>query len=170
MVSRTPSRRARIDRIEAEAEALIRDPGDRAFHEARLREHEASSGAIARDWADVALRATRAAGSASHLNSVGDEYLFRARSRTGRGARASTLFGARRQAQARCRPDSTAVPDSISRHRVRFRTLDIEGSRDSRVRCVRRHHRRRNGPAAAYDGRIANTRSRRPRSFQATES
>ena len=38
-----PSKRARFDRIDAEAEALIRDLGDQAYHEARRREHEASS-------------------------------------------------------------------------------------------------------------------------------
>ena len=57
------SRRARNQRIEAEAEALIRDLGDRAFHEARRREHEASSDASASDWAEVALAVARKTGS-----------------------------------------------------------------------------------------------------------
>jgi hypothetical protein len=57
------SRRARNQRIEAEAEALIRDLGDGAFHEARRREHEASSDAIAGDWAEVALAVARKTGS-----------------------------------------------------------------------------------------------------------
>jgi hypothetical protein len=52
-------RRARNQRIEAEADALIRDLGDGAFHEARRREHEASSDAIAGDWAEVALAVAR---------------------------------------------------------------------------------------------------------------
>ncbi len=62
MVSWAPSRRARMVRIEAEAEALIRDHGDRAYHEARRREHEASSDAIAEDWALVARAVARQTG------------------------------------------------------------------------------------------------------------
>jgi hypothetical protein len=68
MVSWAPSRRARTERIEAEAEALIRDLGDRAYHEARRREHEASSDAIAEDWALVARAVARQTGSRIGLN------------------------------------------------------------------------------------------------------
>jgi hypothetical protein len=68
MMSWAPRRRARIERIEAEAEALIRDLGDGAYHEARRREHEASSDEIARDWADVALAVARQTGSRIGLN------------------------------------------------------------------------------------------------------
>jgi hypothetical protein len=57
------SRRARNQRIEAEAEALIRDLGNGAFHEARRREHEASSDTIASEWAEVALAVARKTGS-----------------------------------------------------------------------------------------------------------
>ncbi len=84
-----PSRRARIERIEAEAETLIRDLGDQAYQEARRREHEASSDAIAEDWALVAQAVARKTGSRVGLNlsnSVGDEHLLRAGSRAGRGA------------------------------------------------------------------------------------
>jgi len=63
-----PSRRARIERIEAEAEALIRDLGDQAYQEARRREHEASSDAIAEDWALVAQAVARKTGSRVGLN------------------------------------------------------------------------------------------------------
>jgi hypothetical protein len=63
-----PSRRARIERIDAEAEALIRDLGDRAYQEARRREHEASSDAIAEDWAEVARAVARKTGSRVGLN------------------------------------------------------------------------------------------------------
>jgi hypothetical protein len=55
MLSWLPYRRARIERIEAEAEALIHDFGSAAYGEARQREHEASSDAMARDWKSVAL-------------------------------------------------------------------------------------------------------------------
>ena len=68
MVSWAPSRRMRMERIEAEAEALIRDLGDRAYHEARRREHEASSDAIAEEWALVARAVARQTGSRIGLN------------------------------------------------------------------------------------------------------
>ena len=63
-----PSKRARMERIEAEAEALIRDLDDQAYHEARRREHEASSDAIAEDWALVAKAIARKTGSRVGLN------------------------------------------------------------------------------------------------------
>jgi hypothetical protein len=68
MNSWAPSKRARMERIEAEAEALIRDLGDQAYHEARRREHEASSDAIAEDWALVARAIARKTGSRVGLN------------------------------------------------------------------------------------------------------
>jgi hypothetical protein len=52
-------RRARIERIAAEAETLFCGLGVAAYSEARRREHEASSDAIAEDWALVALTARR---------------------------------------------------------------------------------------------------------------
>ena len=63
-----PSRRARTERIDAEAAALIRDLGDQAYQEARRREHEASSDAIAEDWALVARAIARKTGSRVGLN------------------------------------------------------------------------------------------------------
>src|SRR5277367_4140083 len=68
MVSWAPGRRARMERIETEAESLIRDLGDGAYHEARRREHEASSDAIAKDWALVAQAVARQRGSRIGLN------------------------------------------------------------------------------------------------------
>src|SRR5260370_7036533 len=59
MLSWLLRRRARIERIDAEAEALIRDLGEAAYSEARRHEHEASSDAIARDWGFVALAVSR---------------------------------------------------------------------------------------------------------------
>jgi len=58
-------RRARIERIdsEAEAEALILDFGEGAYDEARRRQHEASSDPIATDWGFVALAVARQIGS-----------------------------------------------------------------------------------------------------------
>ena len=63
-----PSRRVRTERIDAEAEGLIRDLGDQAYQEARRREHEASSDAIAEDWALVARAVARKTGSRVGLN------------------------------------------------------------------------------------------------------
>jgi hypothetical protein len=52
-------RRARITSIDAEAEALISGLGFDAYNEARRREIEASSDAIARDWDRVAQAIAR---------------------------------------------------------------------------------------------------------------
>ncbi len=68
MTTWAPSKRARSERIEAEADGLIRDLGDRAYQEARRREHEASSDAIAEDWALVAKAVARKTGSRVGLN------------------------------------------------------------------------------------------------------
>ncbi len=70
MLSWLRRRRARIERIEAEAEALIRDAGDRAYSEARRREHEASSDAIAKDWSRVALAVARKTGKRVGLDTA----------------------------------------------------------------------------------------------------
>ena len=68
MISWAPRRRARMERIEAEAEALISELGDRAYHEARRREHEASADEIADDWAHVARAIALKTGSRIGLN------------------------------------------------------------------------------------------------------
>jgi hypothetical protein len=68
MTTWAPSKRARSERIEAEADGLIRDLGDCAYQEARRREHEASSDAIAEDWALVAKAIARKTGTRVGLN------------------------------------------------------------------------------------------------------
>jgi hypothetical protein len=68
MAAWAPRKRARMERIEAEAEALIRELGHGAYHEARRREHEASSDATAEDWALVAREVARKTGSRVGLN------------------------------------------------------------------------------------------------------
>jgi hypothetical protein len=68
MTTWAPSKRARSERIEAEADSLIGDLGDRAYQEARRREHEASSDAIAEDWALVARAIARKTGTRVGLN------------------------------------------------------------------------------------------------------
>src|SRR5258708_39630358 len=68
MTTWAPSKRARNERVEAEADALIRDLGDQAYHEARRREHEARSDSIAEAWALVAKAIARKTGSPVRLN------------------------------------------------------------------------------------------------------
>ncbi len=70
MLSWLARRRARIQRIEAEAEALVRNLGDWAYSEARRREHEASSDAIAKDWSRVALVVARKTGKRVGLDAA----------------------------------------------------------------------------------------------------
>ena len=60
MVFGTSRRREKVERMEAAAEAPIRDLGDGAYHEALGREHEA---ALAKDWANVARAVARQTGS-----------------------------------------------------------------------------------------------------------
>ena len=55
-------RRARIERIETEADELIRLLGDDAFSEARWREHTASSSASAQEWNLIASAIARQTG------------------------------------------------------------------------------------------------------------
>jgi len=59
MFSWSPRQRVRIEHIDAEAEALINHFGVEAYSEARRREREASSDAIAEDWDRVALMVAR---------------------------------------------------------------------------------------------------------------
>jgi hypothetical protein len=70
MLSWLARRRARIARIDAEAETLIRDLGDRAYPEARRREREASSDQIAKDWGRVALAVARKTGKRIGLDTA----------------------------------------------------------------------------------------------------
>jgi hypothetical protein len=59
MLSWLSRQRARIEHIDAEAEALIGYYGAEAYSAARRRELEASSDAIAEDWDRVALMVAR---------------------------------------------------------------------------------------------------------------
>ncbi len=49
-----PRRRVRIEDIESEAEAMIREFGPAAYLEARRKGHQASSATMAKDWTRVA--------------------------------------------------------------------------------------------------------------------
>ena len=55
-------RRERIERIETEADELVRLLGDDAYSEARWREHTASSSASAQEWNLIALAIARQTG------------------------------------------------------------------------------------------------------------
>lgn len=68
MLSLLPHRRARIERIEAEAVALIRDFRDEAYSEARRREQEASFDAPAKYWGRVALAIAHKTGKRDDLH------------------------------------------------------------------------------------------------------
>src|ERR1700738_5317351 len=59
MLSWLSRQRARMERIEVEAETMIGDFGADAYFEARRREHESSSDAIAKDWDQIALAVAR---------------------------------------------------------------------------------------------------------------
>ena len=61
-------RRERLERVEAEANALILDLGATAYSQARRREHEASFNAMAREWNRVALAVARKTGQTVGLN------------------------------------------------------------------------------------------------------
>ena len=61
-------RRERLERVEAEADALILDLGATAYYLARRREHEASSDAMVRKWNRVALAVARKTGQTVGLN------------------------------------------------------------------------------------------------------
>ena len=67
MFSRLPRRFARIEQIDAEAEALIAYFGSAAYSEARQRQLQASSDAIAEDWSRVARAVARKTKAQSSL-------------------------------------------------------------------------------------------------------
>ena len=154
MTTWAPSKRARSERVEAEAESLIRDLGDLAYQEARRREHEASSDAIAEDWALVAKAIARKTGSRVGLNlidSTGDEHFLRAGSRAGRGPQGSTPSRARggTATHGGRRSHAAAVPDPVHGRRNRFHAFGLARRRDPRLRRLRRDHRRRDRRVAA---------------------
>ncbi len=68
MLSWVLRRRARIEHIDSEAEALLLDFGEGAYDEARRRQNEASSDAIATDWGFVALAVARQIGSRADVD------------------------------------------------------------------------------------------------------
>jgi hypothetical protein len=174
MLSWLPRRRARIESIEAEAEALVRDFGEAAYSAARRREREASSDEIARDWGFVALAVARLIGErkdVDRLVRLAMNARSRSRSRSGRLAQASipSRADSGRGAGARNSRHAAPFPNPICRRGARWRTDNFDGSRDSGGRCVGSHRRRRESRLAASSDRIAHSRRRRPRSLCATE-
>ena len=70
MLSWLAHRRARMLRVDADAEALIRDFGDRAYSEARRRQRESSSDEIAKDWGRIASAVARKSGKQVGLDTA----------------------------------------------------------------------------------------------------
>ena len=127
-----PSKRARYDRIDAEAEALIRDLGDQAYHEARRREHEASSDATAEDWALVAKAIARKTGSRVGLNlstqlEMNTFFVLDREPGVARKARPRPEPELEEElpTQAGRRSHATTVPHPIHGRRNRRQTIDI---------------------------------------------
>ncbi len=75
MLSWLRRRRERIERIDAEADALLHNLGAAAYSGARRREHEASSDAMANHWHRVALATAKKTGKrvGSRMLESGDE-------------------------------------------------------------------------------------------------
>ena len=180
MVSWAPSRRAKMERIETEAEALIRDLGDSAYHEARRREHEASSDAIAEEWALVARAVARQTGSRIGLNistqlEMNTFFVMDREPGEGREARSFAEAGSFAEDGPGPQPDRNDIP-TPQPYRIQFlgagdgrRAIAVAGSRDPRLGCFRRDHRRRGRDLAAKDGRVADSRPRRRDGFLARE-
>ena len=126
-----PSKRARIERIDAEAEALIRDLGDQAYHEARRREHEASSDAIAEDWALVAKAIARKTGSRVGLNlstqlAMNTFFVLDREPGVAHKARPRPEPERRRNAnRSGRRSDAATVPHPIHGRGNQFQTIDL---------------------------------------------
>ena len=70
MLSWLARRRAKIVRLDVEAEALIRDLGDRAYSEALRRQRESSSDEIAKDWGRIASAVARKSGKQVGLDTA----------------------------------------------------------------------------------------------------
>jgi hypothetical protein len=168
-----PRRRARIESIEAEAEALVRDFGEAAYSAARRREREASFDEIARDWG-VALAVARPIGERKYVDClvrvamnavlVPDRQVAASRK-----PQIPSRADAGRGAGARNRRHAAPFPNPICRRGARWRTDNFDGSRDSGGRCVGSHRRHRESRLAASSDRIPHSRRRRPRSLCATE-
>ena len=177
MTTWAPSKRARSERIEAEAEALIRDLGDRAYQEARRREHEASSDAIAEDWALVAKAIARKTGSRVGLNlstqlAMNTFFVLDREPGVAHKARPrpEPESEPERQAEGGRRSHAAAVPHPVHGRGNRFRAFGLARRRDPRLGCFRRDHRRRDRRMAAPHHRVAHSRSRRARGFRPAES
>jgi hypothetical protein len=174
MLSWLPRRRARIESIEAEAEALVRDFGEAAYSAARRREREASSDEIARDWGFVALAVARPIGERKDvdrlvrvaMNAVLVPDPEVAASRKPRSLPGLTpAEELARVIAATPRPFRIqfvgAAPNGgpITLTEVEIQAADASAA----------HRRRRESRVAASSDRIAHSRRRRPRSLCATE-
>jgi hypothetical protein len=135
-------RRKRLERAEAEADALILDLGATAYSQARRREHEASSDAMAREWNQVALAVARKTGQTLGLN-------------------ASTRVATDAKPVAQFRIQFFGVPTDRANHLGGSRPAGfgrVHSDKPSGSRCV----------ASSRDW-ILPDRSRRPRSLRTAE-
>jgi hypothetical protein len=135
-------RRERLERVEAEANALILDFGATAYSQARRREHEASSNAMAREWNRVALAVARKTGQTVGLN-------------------ASTRIAMDAKPVAQFRIQFFGVPTDRAPTilgEVDLLALDGHSDTPSGSRCM-----------ASWRDRILRDRSRRPRSLRRAE-
>ena len=142
MLSWLRRRRKQAERIEAEADALISDLGDRAYVEARRREREPSSDEMEQEWRRIALAIAHKTGKSVGLDmatrkatdadfSVFDDGTEARTNRTGHQSAGRTHadhFGD---------PGPAPVSDSVRRGRRRTRDIGPEGGQVPRLRSVR---------------------------------
>ncbi len=175
MTTWAPSKRARNERIDAEADALIRDLGDYAYQEARRREHEASSDVIAEDWALVAKAIARKTGTRVGLNlstqlAMNTFFVLDRDPGVAHKPRPRPEPESERQPKGGRRSHSAAIPHPVHGRGNRFPTIGPARRRDPRLRCLRRDHRCRDRRVAAPHDRLAHSRSRGSRGVRPAES
>ena len=161
MLSWLPRGRAKNEKIDVDAEALIHDFGLAAYSEARRREHEASSETIALVWGDVALAVARKAGSL-----IGQDISVRtAMDPASAPNRDPSAAPTSRYSRIQARPlrDLAAIPNPICRRVAKSRIDKLDGSRGSSGGHVGSNRRRGECRLAASYHRIAYSRRQRSR-------
>ena len=157
-----PRRRAGIEKIDAEADAMVHDLGVAAYGEARRREHEASSDATARYWSRVALAVARMIGrhiDVDTLTRIAMNAVFVPDREPAASREPRSL--SKHQPQTKRR---TSVPPRRIRFESNLSALRqiadsiIDGSRDSCDGRVGGNRRRREYRVAASNDRIVHSR------------
>jgi hypothetical protein len=149
-----PRRRERIISIDAEAEALISGLGFDAYDEARRREIEASSDAIARDWDRVAqaIAQKTSAGPNAPIQTSPDTDFVSDRKSAG-GTSNSAQFGAKfaRPTERSHLGEAPAIQRPIRSRWTGARAINVEGSRTAGEGFVGRNRRGRKFHVPADD-------------------